>query len=148
MSYSRCANPACNRTYVIARGRCQACYVFYKKHGRDPRREEMVLARRWKRRRLCRNCGRRPVRTRGRCSACYNYLLRTGRERPARLYQPRPRRDPNLCSICQQRPVYRRGHCRSCHARARLRAWHNHLQKQAVARPAAPPHDAGLRGRP
>lgn len=108
----RCANPACRRRDIRARGRCQACYVFLRRHGRDVRREEMRPARRQEV--PCDNCRRRPVRAQGRCRTCYQYWRRTGRERPVTpLIEAQ---EDGLCGVCGQRRVYRQHRCRSCYA--------------------------------
>lgn len=101
-----CANPACERQDIRARGRCQACYVFLRRHGRDVQPEEMRSRRP---ERPCGHCGQRPIRARGRCRICYQYWLRTGRERPLH------RRD-GLCAICGERRVFRQDRCRTCYA--------------------------------
>lgn len=100
-----CANPACDRRDIRALGRCQACYVFLRRHGRDAQASEM---RRRRREQPCCICGEKPARSRGRCRTCYAYWLRTGRERYVG-------RDKKLCRICQARPVYQEERCRSCY---------------------------------
>lgn len=107
-----CANPACDRRDIRARGRCQACYVFLRRHGRDVRREEMRSFRR--REVACHNCRRRPARAYGRCHTCYQYWRRTGRERP--ITTTVRRREDGLCGVCGDRRVYRQDRCRSCYA--------------------------------
>jgi hypothetical protein len=114
-----CANPDCERQDIRALGRCQACYVFFRRHGRDARASEM---RRRRREQPCRICGEQPMRSRGRCRACYAYWLRTGRERYGQ-------QGKSLCRVCQQRPVYRERRCRSCYGFWRSRGRDRRVQE-------------------
>ena len=77
---TRCANPDCERTQLVARGRCQGCYAFLRRHGRDICRREMRLRQRRKPA-TCRICRYRPARARGRCVACYFWWRRHGEDR-------------------------------------------------------------------
>lgn len=106
-----CANPHCRRRGIRARGRCQACYVFLRRHGRDATPAEMRSQRR-KAEKRCRNCNERPRYARNRCQRCYQYWMRTGRERPSKGQKA----GDGLCLICGRRPPYRFGRCRSCYA--------------------------------
>ena len=103
-----CANPHCERRDIRALGRCQACYVYLKRHGRDATPAEMHAR---GSERLCQNCRERPARARGRCQRCYQYWLRTGTERPS----AGQRRSDGMCLNCGQQPAYRFGRCRSCY---------------------------------
>lgn len=100
-----CANPHCRSQDIRARGRCQACYVFLRRHGRDATPDDMREYRRHAKRR-CRNCGEALVFARGRCQRCYQFWLRTGLERSHK----------GQCRNCGKRRTYRRGRCRSCYA--------------------------------
>ncbi|MFW5942074.1 MAG: hypothetical protein ACOC9X_02610 [bacterium] len=106
---ARCANPACDRRDIRARGRCPACYAFYRRHGRDATRAEM--RRRDRPQTLCKVCGRAYAQARGRCMTCYHYWWRTGRDRPMDGAG-----GEGLCAVCGERPVYRQDRCRSCYA--------------------------------
>lgn len=105
-----CANPHCRRRAIHARGRCQACFSFLKRHGRDITRGEMRARRAV--RGQCKNCHGRPLYARGRCKRCYQYQRRTGRERVTAGQKS----EDGLCRNCGQRPPYRLGRCRSCYA--------------------------------
>lgn len=105
-----CANPHCQRQDIRTRGRCQACYAFLYRHGRDIRPEEM--GDRYRTDEPCQNCKERPIRARDRCHRCYKYWMRTGRERPS----ANQARANGLCANCGRRPPYRQGRCRSCYA--------------------------------
>ena len=105
-----CANAHCQRRDIRARGRCQACYVFVRRHGRDATPDEMRSLRR-RQEQSCQNCGERPIRVRGRCQRCYQFFMRTGRERPA----AHALLHDGMCVVCGRRPPYRQGRCRSCY---------------------------------
>jgi hypothetical protein len=112
----RCANPACLRRDRRAGGRCQACYDFFRRHGRDITAAEM---RRRRPEQLCRICHRRPVLARYRCRACYTFWRRTGRERLSAAERAHLR--AGLCRTCGQRPPFRDDQCRTCYAQAQKR---------------------------
>lgn len=112
----RCANPHCRRREIRARGRCQACYVFLRRHGRDATPSEMRPQRRRVSKKRCMTCRQRPVYARKRCRRCYQYWMRTGRERLVEGQKGRG----GLCLNCGKRPVYQLGRCRSCHAYLRM----------------------------
>lgn len=110
-----CANPHCQRSDIRSRGRCQACYLFLYRNGRDARPEEMQnrshLAK------ICKNCKERPIRARGRCYRCYKYWWRTGLEHPAGNQAGAS----GLCANCGRRRAYRQDRCRSCFAYLQVR---------------------------
>jgi len=105
-----CANPHCQRHLIHARGRCQACYVYLRRHGRDATPPEM--GRRGGGREKCHNCRDGLVYARNRCQRCYQYWRRNGSERPSTGQKSRD----GLCVNCGRRPPYRFGRCRSCYA--------------------------------
>lgn len=107
-----CANPHCQRWDIRARGRCQACYVFLRRHGRDATPADMRKSRRHGKRR-CHNCDEALEFARGRCQRCYQYWLRTGRERPCKG-------QTGQCLNCGKRRIYRLGRCRSCYGYLRV----------------------------
>ncbi len=108
-----CANPHCTRHKIHAANRCQACYSFLRRHGRDATPADMVM--RKKEEGNCCNCGAVLVYARARCKRCYQYRLRTGRERLVERTVGK-----GLCLNCGERPRYRRGRCRSCFGYLRL----------------------------
>lgn len=109
-----CANPHCQRRDIRARGRCQACYVFLRRNGRDAKPQEMNARHRVEK--PCHNCKERPIRARGRCQRCYEFWIRTGRERPSANQV----RADGTCANCRRRQPYRLGRCRSCYAYLKL----------------------------
>ena len=104
-----CGNPHCSRRKIYARGRCQACYVFLHRHGRDATPADMRSRRQAPER--CQNCRERTVYARSRCKRCYQFRLRTGRERPSTGQKS----TDGLCRNCGRRPPYRLGRCRGCY---------------------------------
>lgn len=110
-----CANPHCQRKNIRAYSRCQPCYRYFRRHGRDITSAEMSPLRRRSEER-CRNCNKRPRYARNRCRRCYQFWLRTGRERPSEGQKGKD----GLCRNCGLRPPYRSGRCRSCYAYLRM----------------------------
>jgi hypothetical protein len=65
---------------TLARGRCNTCYVYWRRHGVERPQGPRP-------RRPCQTCGQLVQQFhRGRCNACYQYWYRHGVERPPALW--------------------------------------------------------------
>jgi hypothetical protein len=107
----RAASQPCSQCGRLAqprsRGRCPACYMYWRRHGvdRPPQPRPVRLPR------PCTHCGRLTLALkRGRCDTCYCYWLRHGVERPLAP------RTPRSCQTCGQHARgLRRGRCLACY---------------------------------
>jgi hypothetical protein len=118
-----CANCGQPRPHM-ARGRCNTCYVYFRRNGRD--RPPEGCARRANAG-PSKNCGRPASSSyRGYCRACHMYWWKHGTDRPPQGFAYREHAGP--CKNCgQPAPSDRRGYCRP---------YHRYQGRYGVERPA------------
>lgn len=101
----------CPAETVVAKGRCNACYLYHKRHGKD----RPGTLRKLNTKRICTNCMQAKVRHKDLCVACHQYRLTTGKDRPRKLYQRR-----EFCKVCgiprSQVDDLSKGRCPPCAA--------------------------------
>jgi len=125
----------CHSGEIYGRDRCQACFQYLYRTGRD-RPLRRCPEGHWTTRPnhcnvchdprpLCKNCGGKIARVRGRCLACAKYLNRHGKERPKYNYNPRSHcRNPSCrYPIRRGAPNARGGYCQACYQYRRMRGY-------------------------